>query len=261
MRAQTALAAAFCVMLALCSMMALWIIVLPSTFRASPSNNHGKFLEQYMQLSPFRPSLITKYKSHPAVQYLHILPAGIWSLCVPLQLTPALRKSRPKLHKLVGWAVVLCSVLMFLSVFIIQHRKLDFIDNDYALELAAFIAHAAAAPTLYNSIMMLALRGVSCFTALSAAWFLLSIITALRCIVRRDVHSHRIWMVRHVGSGIGVAVQRCYVLLTARQAMSPTYQMLRFTEGIYIGFALAVAGAELAARCMQQQSPGGNKVA
>ncbi len=259
MRMQVAIAATFCLMIALCAIMAFWIIALPSTFRASPSNDHGKFLDELMQLSPFRPSLMTKYKSQPAVQYLHVLPAGVWSLCIPLQMTPAIRRSFPKLHKLVGWAVVMSSISLFFSVFVIQYRKLDYIENDYALEFAAFIEHAAAVPTLYSRVMSLGLRGVSCFTALSAAWFLISIIAALRCIARRRVQLHMVWMMRHVGSGIGVASQRCYVLLSACDGMSPTTQMLRFTEGIYVGFALSVAAAELAVRCIKLQPPGSSK--
>ena len=139
----------YCLMLALCAMMAFWIFVFPSTFRASPSNDYGKFLEHTMNLSPYRSSLMTKYKNHPAVQYLHILPAGAWCLSMPLQLTPAIRKSFPKLHKLVGWTAVVSSVLLFISVFVIHHRKLDYIDSEYALEFSAFLGRAAAFPTLY----------------------------------------------------------------------------------------------------------------
>jgi hypothetical protein len=174
-------------------------------------------------------------------------------------MTPAIRKSFPKLHKLVGWAIVMSSISLFISVFMIQYRKLGYIDNDYALEFAAFIERATAAPTSYNRIMSLGLRGVSYFTALSAAWFLISIIAALRCIMRRRVQQHMVWMIRHVGSGIGVAAQRCYVLLSAYDGMSPTTQMLRFSEGIYVGFALSVAAAELTVRCIEQQQPGSSK--
>ena len=139
----------YCLMLALCVMMAFWIFVFPSTFRASPSNDYGKFLEHTMNLSPYRSSLMTKYKNHPAVQHLHILPAAAWSLSIPLQLTPVIRKSFPKLHKLFGWIAAVSSVLLFISVFVILHRKLDYIDSDYALEFSAFLGRAAAFPTLY----------------------------------------------------------------------------------------------------------------
>ncbi len=228
--------------------MAFWIFVFPATFRASPSNDYGKFLEETMNLSPFRSSLMTKYKNHPAVQYLHILPAGAWSLCIPLQLTPAIRKSFPTLHKLVGWFTIISSALLFLSVFIIHHRKLDYIQSEYALEASLFIERAAELPTLYGWTLSLLIRIVPFFTAVSAAWFMFSSITALRCILRRDIYLHRIWMIRHVGSGLGVAVQRCFVLICARDGMSPTYQMLRFTEGIYVGFVLSVLIAEIAVR-------------
>jgi hypothetical protein len=106
----------------------------------------------------------------------------------------------------------------------------------------------------YNLTLSLLLRIVPSFTAFSAVWFIVSIFKALGCIARNDVQSHRIWMVRHVGSGLGVAVQRCYVLCSARDGMSPTAQMLRFTEGIYVGFALSVAAAEVAVRCMRCSS-------
>jgi hypothetical protein len=139
----------YCLMLALCTMMAFWIFVFPSTFRASPSNDHGKFLEQTMNLSPFRSSLMTKYKHHPALQYLHVLPAGVWSLSIPLQLTPAIRKAFPQLHKLFGWAAAVSSALLFASVFVIQHRKLDYIESEYALEFSSFLGRAAEVPSLY----------------------------------------------------------------------------------------------------------------
>jgi hypothetical protein len=251
----------YCLALALCAIMAFWIFVFPSTFRASPSNDYGKFLEKTMNTSPFRPSLMTKYKNHPAVQFLHILPAGAWSVCMPLQLMPAVRKSFPALHRLVGWASAISSTLLFVSVFIIQHRKLDYIDSEYALELTSFLERAASAPALYNTSLSLLLRMVPCFTSISAVWFMLCIITALRCILRHDVRSHRIWMIRHVGSGLGVAVQRCVVLVCARRGMTPTDQMLRFTEGIYVGFFLSVLAAEVAVRCIRagEHEPGGNK--
>ena len=136
-------------MLALCAMMAFWIFVFPATFRASPSNDYGKFLEKTMNLSPFRSSLMTKYKSHPAVQYLHILPAGAWSICMPLQLTPGIRKSFPTLHKLVGWVAAFSSALLFTSVFIIQHRKLDYIESEYALEFEPFVILHLIKSTLF----------------------------------------------------------------------------------------------------------------
>ena len=107
----------------------------------------------------------------------------------------------------------------------------------------------------YNRVLSVLLRMVPMFTAFSAVWFMVSIVNAIRSIARHDVQSHRVWMVRHVGSGLGVAVQRCFVLGGARDGMSPTAQMLRFTEGIYVGFALSVAAAEVAVRCM----PGGSK--
>ena len=258
---QMHLAIVYLLMLALCAMMVLWIFVFPATFRASPVNDYGKFLERTMDMSPFKSSLMTKYSNHPAVQYLHILPAGAWSICIPLQLTPAIRKSCPKLHKLVGWTTFLSSTLLFLSVFIIQHRKLDYIDSEYALESSSFIQRAAAAPALYNCTLSMLLRIVPLFTAISAAWFMFSIIAALRCILRRDMYSHRIWVIRHVGSGLGVALQRCFVLVFARDGMSSTYQMLRFTEGIYVGFGLGVAAAEFAVRCVgkDERTPGSDK--
>ena len=258
---QKTLVVIYCLMLALCAMMVFWIFVFPATFRASPSNDYGKFLEKTMNLSPFRSSLMTKYKSHPAVQYLHILPAGAWSICMPLQLTPGIRKSFPTLHKLVGWVAAFSSALLFTSVFIIQHRKLDYIESEYALEFASFLERAVSAPTLYTSCLAVLLRTVPTFTSISAVWFMVSIITALRCILRHDVHSHRIWMIRHVGSGLGVAAQRLAVLAGARDGMSPTHQMLRFTEGIYVGFTLSVAAAEVAVRCVRagQPSPSSSK--
>ena len=244
-------------------MMVFWIFVFPSTLRASPTNAYGQLLQQTMSLSAFRPSLLTKYKMHADVQYLHILPAGLWSICIPLQLTPALRASFPVLHKLVGWLVVASSILIFLSVFLIHHRKVAYIDNDFAAEHAAFISHASSSPSLHNTTLSLLLRLVPAFTALSALWFMLSLAQAIRCIMHRDVNSHKMWMMRHVGSGLGVAAQRCYFLLSAAAAgsggMTATAQMLRFTEGIYVGFALSVAAAEVAVRCVQQKARGGEK--
>jgi hypothetical protein len=252
----------YCLMLAMCAMMVFWIFVFPATFRASPTNDYGKFLERTMSLSPFRSSLLTKYKSHPAVQFLHILPAGAWSLCIPLQLTPSIRKSFPMLHKLIGWSTVLSSSFLFLSVFIILHRKLDHIHSEYALEYSLFIQRAGSAPTLYSCTMSILLRNAPYFTAISAVWFMFCIIKALRSILRHDTHSHRIWMMRHVGSGLGVAAQRCFVLISARDGMSPTYQMLRFTEGIYVGFIISVAAAELAVGYVRadRSTPGSGKV-
>jgi hypothetical protein len=251
----------YCSALALCAMMAFWIFIFPSTFRASPSNDYGMFLEKTMNMSPFRSSLMTKYKSHPAVQFLHILPAGAWSVCMPLQLTPAIRKSFPTLHRLVGWVSAVSSTLLFVSVFIIQHRKLDYIDSEYALEFTSFLERAASAPALYNTFLSLLLRMVPCFTSISVVWFMVCMIAALRCILRRDVHSHRIWMIRHVGSGLGVAVQRCIVLVCARDGMTSTDQMLRFTEGIYVGFFLSTLAAEVAVRCIRagEYSPSRSK--
>ncbi|KAF5830393.1 hypothetical protein DUNSADRAFT_14657 [Dunaliella salina] len=162
--------------------MMAWSLVFPMTWLSGVWGHWANILKDLF--GPGGPLTntegMTKYKGQTAVTMSHNLPSALWSFLIIIQLSSSIRKTYPRIHRLCGYLHVAVSVVLMAGVVIMQTRKMY------------FIMHPAVA-WLYMS---------------QAMWFLFSLAYAVLAARARLYRAHRAWMLRHIASGIWVAVQR-----------------------------------------------------
>jgi hypothetical protein len=187
---------------ALSIMMVFWILISPSSWLVGRSQLHDAILFHFIDPhGPTPPQVFQKYAGHTAVHLTHILPGAIWAGLVPIQLHPTLRKTRPRLHRLSGYVFILTSLSMGAGVFLILQRDLLF--ENY------FDVVDDKTPDMFPS---------KCFLGLFAVYFMGTALAALHSARDRRFAAHQKWIIRHIASGIWIAVQRV-LLSTVVQAL------------------------------------------
>lgn len=220
----------------LCFLMVLWIFVLPaSVFEGTLPGREGK------------------YSDHPAVRLTHQLPGGIWCIAIAFQLHPGFRKAHRQWHRRMGYACLTSAATMMVGFVLIEVHKLDYMHTEYK-DLPLDEAVSDLGMGWLNPLL---------FLRVLAVLFLAAAGLALRAILRRDVHTHRKWMLRHAALGLWIAVHRVYVVGVAIAGGAREQRKAAFGDGIYVGLATTVIGAELAIwiydgqQKRQEQEPGG----
>jgi uncharacterized membrane protein len=124
---------------------------------------------------------IRNYVLHPWPAALHVAPGLIYLFIAPLQLSSRFRRKHLTLHRRLGRALVLCGLLagIFALVVGLTHPF------DGVVEASA--------------------------TAVFGAWFLAALVIAFVAVRRRDIATHRRWMIRAFAAGIGIASIRLWV--------------------------------------------------
>lgn len=229
----------------LSAFMAVWIFVGPASIYLAlgterSTNAHLANMHALWESTaiPTPLSITSKYYGQKLVVLTHQLPAGIWSLSLPIQLSSRVRRMYPWLHRMTGY-VFLCTVpLITAGVYIIAYKKLTF-DYSFPDLMASTRGFSELGLSPFeNSIFVMKL-----FFYILAAYFTLTALLALRFALRGQYAAHRAWMVRHAASGIWVAVQRLYV--GARGAARPAAQRAAFYDGAVVAVVAVVGLAEL----------------
>lgn len=122
-----------------------------------------------------------RYSLHPALAYIHILPGVVYLIGAPFQLNRRFRERHLDLHRKLGR--VLISVGITAGVFAIVFGA-----------LFAFDGFFEASATMVFGV-----------------YFLAALTTALRAIRRRDVATHRRWMIRAFAVALAVGTIRVWV--------------------------------------------------
>lgn len=126
----------------------------------------------------FLPSKMhAKYEGQTLVYLTHITPAIFWSMCVPLQFHPSLRKKYPKFHKYLGRAFIYTSYILMIGVVIILRKNLAFI-------------HYLNGQNEVDKVSYLA------FLFLVGSCFVYTAIVAVRYARKGDYFNHKIWIMR-----------------------------------------------------------------
>ena len=216
----------------LCIFMMVWILVFPSALWYEHSTMHRTLLVHWFEstssynngvnrgIGSVSSDLITKYQGQYVIQLLHIFPGAVWAAIVPLQLSTRFRREHPSLHKSLGYLFVGTACLVGMGVFVIIHKGLFF--ENFFQDLP---------PLTYSS---------SSGILLLTAYYLGTIFLAFYFVAfksHRDFYGHSVWIVRHVASGIWIALQR--ILLG-----SPLYNqppMTRIQQRLAFGHAALVS--------------------
>ncbi|MEW5306982.1 MAG: hypothetical protein WDW36_009405 [Sanguina aurantia] len=140
---------------------------------------------------PVQKNITSKFATHPAVHALHILPSMIWAGAIPLQLHEGIRKQHRTLHRLSG-SLLMCAVVTMTCGYVLMETR--------------GLLQGTGGP--HESLTQLwALRVV-------IVWFAITAAAAASLAIRGKFKSHRVWVYRHIASGIWVAVQRLLVIVT-----------------------------------------------
>lgn len=181
--------------------MVAWIVIFPSSWLMGRSDLHDHIVsEAFIKTydgTQVPPGTVTKYAGHSLIQFTHILPGAVWAGAIPFQLHPTMRQRYRKVHKASGYAFLTSSILMAIGILVILARDLTF-HNDYP-------SHIPPA----DDVELLQMK--ASITVLTG-WF---VYTAMAAVVKarsKDFEEHRAFVIRHIGSGIWIALQRIVVV-------------------------------------------------
>mgnify|MGYP000860325473 CR=1 FL=1 len=135
------------------------------------------------------------YVHHAWPAALHIAPGLVYLFLAPLQLSARFRRKHLTLHRRLGRVLLVCGLTagVFALLIGLSHPF------DGVVEATA--------------------------TVVFGAWFLTALVLAFLAVRRRDIATHRHWMIRAFAAGIGIASIRLWV-------------------GIFGGIQKAITGAE-----------------
>jgi hypothetical protein len=223
---------------ALCAFMVVWILFAPASWLGGRSKLHDDMILKHTNAdSLVPPEIVTKYAGHSAVHITHTLPGAIWAGLIPFQLHPVFRKTRPRLHRIFGYVFIASSLLMSLGIAIILKRGLLFVRFFDDLT-------PSKQPTELSVVVL-------------AVYFAGTAIYALRCAMKRRFVSHQRWIIRHVASGMWIAIQRILVLTVYpaiyRPPVAREVQRRVFGEAASIATVVSLAIGEYTLFLLDQQ--------
>lgn len=129
-----------------------------------------------------------RYVAHPWVGYGHIVPGVVYLVLAPIQLSRRIRTRHYALHRRLGRVLLGCALL----------------SGSLALVLGLFLAWGGAVESVASVVF--------------GAWFLVSLVLAVRAVRGGRVAEHRRWMVRAFAVSLGIASIRIWVgIFTAVQ--------------------------------------------
>ena len=156
-----------------------------------------------------------RFAANRGITALHIIPGGLFLILLPLQLSGAVRRRLRAFHRWNGRLLIAVGTL-------------------------------STVPALYFAIAM-PFGGVAELVVIVpvAVWFLVSMLRAYRAIKRRDIDTHRRWMLRAIAAPIGVTVVRL-VGPIADLSLTPLGASARdtFVAAVCIGWALTFVATE-----------------
>jgi hypothetical protein len=236
-----------------CWMMTFWIFVVPGSFRMGIGAPISPFYDKLIEEASSRGimglphTIVTKFAQHPYITWLHVIPAGIWTTLAPFQLMGSLRKRFPFLHRLAGYVMLSTTPWIIVGVVAIIFAGLTF-ESDFpslasqphlplsALGLSPFADSASS------------FRFIEAFLCLEAVWFGFTALSALDAARKRRFEVHRRWMVRHIGAGLWVSIQRFMLMVfsvVAGARNTSWHARAAFYDCAIIAILLSMSAAEV----------------
>lgn len=203
----------------LCIFQCVWILwkplymIISSIIQSSEPNQKVTYnsLLQKQDGPLLPPKLNSKYEGQILVHLTHIWPGVLWSGTIPLQLHSSFRKNHPRAHKFFGRIFMSSSFMIFLGFIVIMSKGLffeNFLEEKDNIVLIPFLNISSAS----LSVSVLAL------------WFLYTGLKALWYARMKNINLHQRYIIRHIGSGIWISIQR--VLLLIYVTISSTMQSI-----------------------------------
>jgi uncharacterized membrane protein len=157
------------------------------------------------------------FARRPVLTLVHILPGLFFVVLGPLQFSSKFRKRHLQWHRRSGRILFLCGAVIGVSALVMS----------FAMPSIGGVNQAAA-------------------TTLFGMWFLFALGKAFRHILRREIASHREWMIRAFSIGLAVATIRPIIaVFFATSPLSGLTPRQFFGAGFWIGFSLHLIVAEV----------------
>jgi hypothetical protein len=157
---------------------------------------------------------------YPGWTAAHFVSAAAFTVTAPLQLWPALRAARPRLHRILGRAAVGLGSVMAVSGVAMVHLSPDRPITERIFMTTFFLAYAAM------------------------------LVLGFRAAVARDIPAHRAWMVRMTATALTPLTQRLVFPVFAAtlgvHGLDGFWQL--FVSAAWIGWALNMTVAETVLR-------------
>ena len=156
-----------------------------------------------------------RFASRPGLTALHVVPGGVFLMLLPLQLSQEVRRRSAAFHRWNGRLLIVAGV----------------VSTATALYFGVAVPFGGAAETVVIVPV--------------AIWFLASTLRAYRAVKRRDIDTHRRWMLRAIAAPLGVTVVRVVSPL-ADITLTPLGTSGRgvFVAAVCVGWALTFMATE-----------------
>jgi len=153
-----------------------------------------------------------RFNALPYVTLLHVVPGMLFLLLAPLQLVPRFRSRRPRIHRRMGYVLLM-----------------------FAIPFATTGLYLSLRDPLFGIV------GASA-SGLAAVWFVFCGVRAYGAIRRRDIDDHRVWMLRALAIAYGIAVIRAIDLMVF--VLVPVRPRVLGGPSFWAGFLLSAFVAE-----------------
>ena len=168
---------------------------------------------RYAEIEADSRRMVRKFGEFPRTTLMHVLPGALFLLLAPLQFSRRIRTSNLRLHRWSGRLLVALAIPIGLTGLFFG------LINPFGGPLEAVVI------------------------AVVGTFFLFALARAVIAIRRREISTHREWMIRVFAIALGVSVVRlvglAIVLITGGRPA------LWFAHSVWIGFFLTLAVAEL----------------
>ena len=158
-----------------------------------------------------------RYRDHPYVALLHVIPGGLFLALAPLQFRAGLRARHPAIHRWSGRALLVTAAIALATAF----------------HLAFVVPFGGPAETATIAIF--------------GGLFIYSLARAYLAIRRRDITAHREWMIR--GFAIALAISTVRIAGAVFDAVvmpsSADVAAYLFVMSLWVGWVSTISAAEL----------------
>jgi predicted membrane protein DUF2306 len=154
--------------------------------------------------------------AHPLLTQVHVIPGLIFMLLAPLQFVKPLRTSYPRVHRMTGYIVLVCGLIIGTTALIMG----------FIMSIGGLTETLAV--TFYGTV------------------FLFSLTRAYLYIIKRETALHREWMIRALAVALAVSTTRPIVgLFFATSRFTGLTVQQFFGVAFWIAFTLHVIVAEI----------------
>jgi hypothetical protein len=152
------------------------------------------------------------FREYSFVRLAHMVPGLLFMILLPLQFVKSIRLKHPKVHKTIGYTGLILSIILIPS------------GLTFAF-VYPYVGFKEQVPTVFYACL-----------------YITCVYMGVRCILKRDIVSHREWMIRVYAMGSGIYAIRIWYTLFMHLSNQPSSEF--FASAFWIGIAFNLVIAE-----------------